>query len=475
MNKFRLYLFFFITLFLVIEQKTVFTKELLFSGEEPVEVLIHDHGLEAFELFMQSIDSANYYVELCPCMTGGKMLKEMLSRLNRRMQQAPLLKTYLIVQPTFIDAEDRQILSKMKESWPERFFYVYTGCPSSTSFLKPNVMEMHVKLSLVDGKYFILGGSNFEDFMCTPGDHDPEETDSPRITVSGLRRPLAFRDQDVTFCSVSLGRRLREEYHKYFQMWEHFANHLWFEDDPETFAGFCPELTEEQASATSCAAFDQNPEVVSVQPSQIRIIFSGPHEGQPNPITEEYLRLIRSAQFSLQLAHMYFVPKKEIVQSFIDAVESRSVSLEVVTNGCHELSPSMTGAYAWGNRMNYFAVSFGNYSSLWKKPFWIGKKAYPKVSFYEFAVRETQLHKKCMIIDESTFVIGSYNFGMKSDVFDYESIVVIHSPEVVEKAQKVFKKDKKLSRKISEEDIFSWYFHPVHHVVGHLQISFMPC
>ncbi|AEB41649.1 phospholipase D-like domain-containing protein [Chlamydia pecorum] len=451
----------------------VCAKEISVSGEEPVKVLVHDHGLEAFQMFMQCIDSANSYVELCPCMTGGNLLKEMLTRLDKRMHQAPLLKTYLIIQPTFIDSEDRRILAEMKESWPERFFYVYTGCPSSTNVLKPNVMEMHVKLSLVDGKYFILGGSNFEDFMCTPGDVDPEDTDSPRIIVSGIRRPLAFRDQDVTLCSVSLGKMLREEFHKYFRMWEYYAEHFWFQENLEEFSGKVPEMPEEVLEAT-CLAFDEHPDVVSVKPSQVRVIFGGPHEGQPNAITQEFVRLIRSARSSLHIAQMYFVPKKEIIQGLIHAVGKQGVRLEVITNGCHELSPSMTEAYAWGNRMNYFAVSFGEHTSLWKKSFWQGKKPNALASFYEFAIRETQLHKKCMIVDGATFAIGSYNFGMKSDEFDYESLVVIESEEVAKKALKVFEKDRTLSRKVSEAEIFSWYFHPLHHVIGHLQLNFMP-
>lgn len=51
----------------------VCAKEISVSGEEPVKVLVHDHGLEAFQMFMQCIDSANSYVELCPCMTGGEL------------------------------------------------------------------------------------------------------------------------------------------------------------------------------------------------------------------------------------------------------------------------------------------------------------------------------------------------------------------------------------------------------------------
>lgn len=79
-----------------------------------------------------------------------------------------------------------------------------------------------------------------------------------------------------------------------------------------------------------------------------------------------------------------------------------------------------------------------------------------------------------MIIDDSIFVIGSYNFGKKSDLFDYESIVIIRCPQVAARANQVFQKDLALSQPIDSNEILQWYFDPFYHFVGHLQINFMP-
>ncbi|WP_035416664.1 phospholipase D-like domain-containing protein [Chlamydia pneumoniae] len=460
--------------FILLVPNFVSAKTIVASDNEKVGVLVYDNSVEAFQQILDCIDHANSYVELCPCMAGGRTLKEMVDHLEARMDLVPELCSYIIIQPTFTNAEDQKLLKALKERHPNRFFYVFTGCPPSTSILAPNVIEMHIKLSIIDGKYCILGGTNFEEFMCTPGDKVPENVDNPRLFVSGVRRPLAFRDQDIMLRSTAFGLQLREEYHKQFAMWDYYAHHMWFIDNPEQFAGACPPLTLEQAEETVFPGFDKHEDLVLVDSSKIRIVLGGPHDKQPNPVTQEYLKLIQGARSSVKLAHMYFIPKDELLNALVDVSHNHGVHLSLITNGCHELSPAITGPYAWGNRINYFALLYGKRYPLWKKWFCEKLKPYERVSIYEFAIWETQLHKKCMIIDDEIFVIGSYNFGKKSDAFDYESIVVIESPEVAAKANKVFNKDIGLSIPVSHGDIFSWYFHPVHHTLGHLQLTYMP-
>ncbi|SPN73570.1 cardiolipin synthetase,cardiolipin synthase [Chlamydia serpentis] len=449
-------------------------KTIVAPTRENIGVFVYDNGLEAFEQLLRCIDHANSYVELCPCMTGGRLLKDMLDHLDARMNEVPELCSYIIIQPTFTDAEDQSLLKALKQSYPDRFFYVFTGCPPSTSIMSPNVIEMHIKLSIIDGKYFILGGTNFEEFMCTRGDEIPKEIDSPRLFVSGVRRPLAFRDQDIMLRSVALGLELRKEFHKQFAMWDYYANNAWFINNPEDFADSCPPLTFEQAEATTFPELDDHEDLILVESSKVRVVLGGPHDKQPNPVTQEYVKLIRAARSSVKLAHMYFIPKDEILNALIDVTRNHNVHLSLITNGCHDLSPSITRPYAWGNRINYFALSYGSRYPIWKKWFCLQLQPYERLSIYEFAIWETQLHKKCMIIDNSIFVIGSYNLGKKSDAFDYESIVVIESAEVAEKAAKIFAKDIGLSRLVDKGDIFSWYFHPVHHTLGHLQLTYMP-
>lgn len=79
-----------------------------------------------------------------------------------------------------------------------------------------------------------------------------------------------------------------------------------------------------------------------------------------------------------------------------------------------------------------------------------------------------------MLVDDHILVIGSYNFGKKSNDCDYECIVVIDSKEAVSKAQVVFEKDLRLSKSVTHDDIINWYFDPVHYCLGYLEQRYMP-
>ena len=79
-----------------------------------------------------------------------------------------------------------------------------------------------------------------------------------------------------------------------------------------------------------------------------------------------------------------------------------------------------------------------------------------------------------MLVDDRVLVIGSYNFGKKSDECDYECIVVIESPEAVARAQLVFEKDLGLSKKVTYDEIINWYFDPMNYCLGYLEDKYMP-
>ncbi|WP_348663913.1 phospholipase D-like domain-containing protein [Chlamydia vaughanii] len=473
MNKIRWGLVAALLCSFVIRDASAFTIACPIYGEN-AGVIVHDNSIEIYEKMLAAIDSAEHYFEFCPCMAGGKILQEVLEHLDARMLVAPNLRSYMLIQPTFIDSQDKQFLANMKAKWPERFFYVFTGCVPGSSILSPNVIEMHVKFSIIDGKYIFLGGTNFEDFMCNRGDVIPEPVDSPRLVVGGMQRPLAFRDQDITIASPILGTALRSEFHAHYSLWKAFDSGMWFNKNLSDFRNLSyPELEVEQASACYCPEIEEYPELITTALQNIRVIISGPDESE-NAITQEYISLMDQASQSIKIANMYFIPKDEVIESLKSACFHRGVQTQVITNGRTENSPSMTASYGWGNRMNYFFLCYGERPSLWKKYIFSLKKPNPNFSVSEFFIPETQLHKKCMIVDDRFFVIGSYNFGKKSDLFDYESIVVIDSPEVAAKANQVFQKDLTLSKPVSSQEMLGWYFDPIHHLIGHLQINFMP-
>lgn len=475
MSKNRwLYVFFLLFCCCAMNKTYSFTISFPYSNKQ-AQVLLHEDSVATYQQLLSCIDQAQKYIELCPCMTGGELLKEILEHIHRRLACVPELRAYMIIQPTVIDKIDQERLENMASTWGDRFNYIFTDCPPHTNILFPNVVELHTKISIFDGKYVIVGGTNFEDFMCTRGDAEPQPSDSPRLSIGGMQRPLALRDQDITIISSELGLEARREFHAQYAMWSAYKTSFWFNKYLKDFRGQGPlNLALEDAEEISFPALDSNPRLISVDLKDIRIIFSGPDE-QENAISNEYARLIQDAQERIYISNLYFIPTEKIYQSLMQALWVKGLPVEVVTNGCSQGAPRITNVYAWGNRMNYFPLCFGDRPALWKKSSFMSTH-FPNSLFSvrEFHVPNTQLHKKCMLVDDRIFVIGSYNFGKKSDACDYETIVVIESPEVAMKAKEIFAVDEQLSTLIAPEQISQWFFHPMYHFIGHLEVNFMP-
>lgn len=444
------------------------------DGDKKAKVLIHDNGYEMYEHLLAAISSAKYTVELCPCLAGGEILSTVLQRLEQRMEEVPALVSYILVQPTCIDDNDRKNLKTLQENYPDRFFYLFSDWPPYCNVFFPNVTESHTKLSIVDGKYIFIGGSNLEDLQCSKGDVDLEVSDSPRAVIGGVLRPSAMRDQDVTIVSEEYGALLRKEFCAHYALWKDFTQKLWLNKKLDDFRGIDPiNLSIEKARSSFCAMIETSLCAVSVPLDKMHFIFSGPDESN-NTIAEEYVRLINQAQHSIRIAQMFFIPVAKIYDSLMAACWDRGVEIYLVTNGRTDRSPEITRSYAWGNRINYFPLTFGSRPLLWERFLYSPSRASMKFYVSEFYVANTQLHKKCMLVDDHILVIGSYNFGKKSNDCDYECIVVIDSKEAVSKAQVVFEKDLRLSKSVTHDDIINWYFDPVHYCLGYLEQRYMP-
>ena len=108
------------------------------------KVLIHDNGYEMYEYLLAAIDNAEYTVELCPCMTGGEILSTILQHLDQRMEKAPELVGYMLIQPTLIDDNDRKNLQALQKKRADRFFYLFSDCPPYCNIFSPKIGRAHV-------------------------------------------------------------------------------------------------------------------------------------------------------------------------------------------------------------------------------------------------------------------------------------------------------------------------------------------
>lgn len=450
-------------------------EEPLFDPEVSSLVLC-DNSVESYELLLELLKKANWSIEMSLCMTGGDIFQNIIYTTKQRMLEQKNLKVYVMLEPIFLDQKDKDLFDQMQQEFSDRFFVSLTDF-APTNLPYTNVYQRHTKFVVVDQKYFVLGGTNFEDLMCTPGDCIPEDIKAPRRYML-VNRPLAFRDQDIVVCSERIAKELRKEFYCSFKLWKYFSLTHVFLRDPNYFIDDNPFFEKEGNSSCVVENFHNHPDMVVVPDEALEIVFSGPqYEENQSPITNKYIELINKAEEEVLIANLYFVPPANLLDSLVNKAKS-TVKLELIGNGANDKSPSLVEVYCWGNRYNYMILLFGRAFYLWEKS--LAKSLaksldYNKnINFYEYYIEDTQLHKKVMIVDEKTFVIGSYNFCLKSNNIDQEVVLVINSSELAKKAKKIFEKDKSLSQKLSIEEILEWHFNLYYHSQGFIQSKYLP-
>src|SRR5262249_4774108 len=136
---------------------------------------------------------------------------------------------------------------------------------------------------------------------------------------------------------------------------------------------------------------------------------------------------------------------------------NRGVALKYITNGANERSPPIATFYAYGARYNYYPLLTG-VELEGPDYFFADEIPANQVQIYEYDVENVVYHKKVMVVDDKTLVIGSYNLGKKSDSGDYEMILTIESPAAARKALQVLAIDRAHSRPASRKEMTDYYF-----------------
>lgn len=199
------------------------------------------------------------------------------------------------------------------------------------------------------------------------------------------------------------------------------------------------------------------------------MVIGGPHQS-PNAITKEYVRLINEAKEEIIIANLYFCPVDDVYNALMGAV-NRGVKLTVLTNGISDYSPQYTKYFCWANRINYAPLLYGKKFSMWDSRYATNAEL-KKVRFFEYHVKDILLHKKMMVIDGRYSVIGSYNLGYRSDIGEYEMIVIFDAQEIANDLKKVHEKDLSYSIEISPKEISGWYFDPLKQALANIQRKF---
>ena len=352
---------------------------------------------ETFEWKLKLIKTAEQTIEISPNYAGGAGFREILFTIEQQMKLKPSLKVHLICSAEFLEDQDKVYLSYLQCSHSRNFTLLITAANSFST-------DNHIKLLVVDGKYFILGGSSITDAQRREIVL-PEDDQYTGIVNEFL--PKSYRDSDVVGEGV-IAERMRVEFFKLFNIWE-------IRTHSHTRTEYFP-VGEERGTNEE---FHQAEGLH--QQAKVKFFVGGPEHGKNNPITQAYLRLINTANMNIRVANSQFRPDSRIVEALKNKME------EVVIMGQFNHDHILV---KYPSRVNYDCFHY------------IGE--YSKDSSY--------YHKKIMTVDNQRLIIGSYNMSQKSAHFDYEIALEVDDKGCAKDVIKELDNDLEYSVKYEKKD-----------------------
>ena len=384
------------------------------SFVEGNSILVTQHAEETTQLRFQMLREAKQSIELSGNFGGGEVFLETIDVIRENLQSNEDLKVHLLFSDDFIQEQETNALKSLRTDFGERVHYQITS-----RHFEPKVtsVENHVKLTVVDGKYMMVGGTGITDNFVTKGDQPPPDREAK--TWAEMMIPKGARDQDV-IVQGSLARKGRAEFFKLYKKWEEIETKTevplrWFHTD--------------DTKAADIRCIDDNPRLD--HETRMKLFTCSP-EQEVNPCTEAIRSLIHHADKDLIVAHMYQNYVHEIEGELQEKLDEGKTPVTIITNGASGNSP----------RRNIVMVSTFEYPT--------GKAL--KRYFYD--VPEILYHKKIIVSEsevEICVAIGSYNLGKKSEDSDDETMLVFcqkkdsEGPSVRE-IMEALEQDIKLSR-----------------------------
>ncbi len=125
----------------------------------------------------------------------------------------------------------------------------------------------------------------------------------------------------------------------------------------------------------------------------------------------EISQLMKNAKQSIFIQSPYVIPSRQMTRGFVDKELIKNLNVSILTNSLAS-SPNIPG--------------YSGYINHRKKIIDSG------INVYEIQSKDS-IHTKAFIIDEDLALIGSFNLDSRSTYLSTESMVVIHSSDVVKK------------------------------------------
>ena len=377
------------------------------------------NGVESHEQKLNLIQQALQNIFISGCYCGGRAFDQVLDLIQERMRLLPELNTKILASDMFITSENQKRIQRLNEEFGNRFKVVIT--PEVYPYVSPTTQELsfttqHTKGLIIDyGRGFMVGGSGIvSTWSEQEGIASPIQKESHGPTYDHLLTMKAFRDMDFVFDSSQLdgiGTRIYVEMMKLFSRFQYVTpNPIQKNWGPRLEPIILPE---------------------EVHGIQAACYVSGP-ETPCRDFLDEMVQQVQNARRSIVIAHLYFNPPDDLLDALIQA-RDRGVEITLITNKLASNSP--------GSHMGFASLSRLKAKSLYQ-----GK---PNVHMFEFNVPYTSYHKKVMVFDEETTLLGSSNLGFKSlNSLDYEINLKVISRDFSESILRKIESDKPLCQKV---------------------------
>lgn len=321
------------------------------AAEEEHALIVCAHGRERLDWDLEFIRHARHSIEVSGVFFQGKIAERFLAEIAQRLLVEPELQVHLLVIAICAEKENLHSIERLKEEYPDRFFCEVT--PTVAAF-SPDVrgVENHVKLCVVDGHYFSIGGTNITDYEYTEGTATPPPSPDKKNLVARFFAP-GFRDGNVVGRGP-LAQEMRRWFYALYGLWKEY-NATFQLKGPEPFLDRIS--PPEEGEAPWVARFENSDRRILLPGSQLTYFFGELHQ-RHNTITEAYIRLIREAKEEICLSHMFVFPVDPLFDALVEAAR-RGVRLTLITNGTGGCAPGANAHFAWANRLSYVPFFYG--------------------------------------------------------------------------------------------------------------------
>lgn len=271
--------------------------------------------------------------------------------------------------------------------------------------------RMHDKYILADNKIAIIGGRNIGDKYFNPDWYHEKVTNDRDIVIfnskekdtgSVLKQLSNYFDElwNHKYTKPSRKKISRAQYNKGLRKGQELKA------DARIVKQTHKELFEEEIDLMA----------LSSPTNKVTLINNSVERFSKEPrIWYEISQLIKSAKESVFIQSPYVIPSKQMMKGYFNKEDCKDIKISILTNSLAS-SPNIP---AYSGYMNH-------------------RKKIVDCNIHVYELQSiNSTHAKSFVIDDDLLLIGSFNLDSRSTYLSTESMVVIHSPQLVKEFEKV--------------------------------------